>query len=505
MVDDPVVLVRRACAEALSQANLSGLTGGVLVAIRADIRSALRDPDGEVRVNAVRAAARMPSAERSEMEACAFDADWRVRVAAIEVLGRRISGSATRFGAFMGRVIDSVGKPPAEPTGLHIHRALIDVARPYAEFEAVRTQALRVMRALSRAEPDGDAGQLHCDYAALADIGRGWPTDVRTCGFGFVSQDKLAELSLQVVSAARGSDADRSGYVQRAFRSDSSTIRQAAVEAAGSLPVDNAVPLVLESLSDTDLGVCMAGLSVLASRGRLWSSSAADLSSRIRQRMDQVRLRFETAGDAQGLVAWLDATHALGRADYRDDWMRLARGRHRAVRDRIAAVDASMMPPALPSQPDESGTELLAGGQLLRFADMETSRGLIRLEFDVAGAPRTVRRFQKLVAEGFYAGLSFHRVVPGFLAQAGDPRGDGYGGPGAVIPCEDGPTRYRRGSVGMALSGRDTGGSQFFITYSDQPHLDGDYTRFAQIVSGMEALESLQPGDLIIRIGLSEN
>jgi cyclophilin family peptidyl-prolyl cis-trans isomerase len=88
-------------------------------------------------------------------------------------------------------------------------------------------------------------------------------------------------------------------------------------------------------------------------------------------------------------------------------------------------------------------------------------------------------------------------VVPDFVVQGGDPRGDGSGGPGWVIPCEINPRRYGEGTVGMALSGQDTGGSQFFITLAPQPHLDGRYTVFGEVVSGMEVVRALEEGDRI--------
>src|SRR5205814_1066559 len=96
-------------------------------------------------------------------------------------------------------------------------------------------------------------------------------------------------------------------------------------------------------------------------------------------------------------------------------------------------------------------------------------------------------------------GLPFHRVVPDFVAQGGDPRGDGWGGPGHTLRCELSPLRYARGAVGMALSGKDTGGSQFFVVHSAQPHLEGKYTVFGRVVEGMEVVDALLPGDLIER------
>ncbi|MFN7135525.1 MAG: peptidylprolyl isomerase, partial [Myxococcales bacterium] len=107
--------------------------------------------------------------------------------------------------------------------------------------------------------------------------------------------------------------------------------------------------------------------------------------------------------------------------------------------------------------------------------------------------------FAHLVRRGFYDGLTFHRVVPAFVAQGGDPRGDGTGGPGYTIRCELNPRSYGAGTVGMALSGKDTGGSQFFIAHTPQPHLDGRYTVFGEVVDGLDVALRLVEGDRIER------
>jgi cyclophilin family peptidyl-prolyl cis-trans isomerase len=96
--------------------------------------------------------------------------------------------------------------------------------------------------------------------------------------------------------------------------------------------------------------------------------------------------------------------------------------------------------------------------------------------------------------------MRFHRVVPDFVVQAGDPRGDGWGGPGYALRDEINRLRYQRGAVGMALSGPDTGGSQFFVTLSPQPHLDGGYTVFGAIVDGEALLDVIRQGDRLVRI-----
>ncbi|MEE8137608.1 MAG: peptidylprolyl isomerase, partial [Thermoanaerobaculia bacterium] len=135
-----------------------------------------------------------------------------------------------------------------------------------------------------------------------------------------------------------------------------------------------------------------------------------------------------------------------------------------------------------------------------RFADLDTRHGRMRLRLDCPRAPLTCLNFLQLASQGFYDGLIFHRVVPDFLVQGGDPRGDGWGGPGYTIRDEITRIRYERGVLGMALSDPDTGGSQFFITLSPQPHLDGAYTAFGQVVSGGDVLDRIVQGDRILRI-----
>ncbi|HEY6159506.1 MAG TPA: peptidylprolyl isomerase, partial [Gemmatimonadales bacterium] len=128
---------------------------------------------------------------------------------------------------------------------------------------------------------------------------------------------------------------------------------------------------------------------------------------------------------------------------------------------------------------------------------IETDRGAMVVELFPAEAPLTVAAFLALVDRRFFDGVRWHRVVPNFVVQDGDPRGDGWGGPGFVLRDELNPVRYETGTMGMALSGPDTGGSQFFITHSPQPHLDGTYTVFGRVISGLATLGSVAQGELI--------
>jgi len=128
---------------------------------------------------------------------------------------------------------------------------------------------------------------------------------------------------------------------------------------------------------------------------------------------------------------------------------------------------------------------------------IQTNKGQIKIHLNPDSAPLTCNNFIHLASGGFYNGLFFHRVIPDFVIQGGDPGGDGWGGPGYLIPSEDNEESFERGSVGIATSGFDTGGSQFFICHSSQPHLDGNYTLFAQVTDGLDVVDLIMQGDYI--------
>lgn len=138
--------------------------------------------------------------------------------------------------------------------------------------------------------------------------------------------------------------------------------------------------------------------------------------------------------------------------------------------------------------------------QTIRQARIHTARGMVIIDLYPEEAPLTVWNFTQLAESGFYDGLAFHRVIPDFVVQDGDPRGDGTGGPGWTIPDEINPLRYAEGALGMAHAGPDTGGSQWFITLSAQPHLDGIHTVFGRVHRGQHVLRDIRPGDRIDRI-----
>ena len=137
-------------------------------------------------------------------------------------------------------------------------------------------------------------------------------------------------------------------------------------------------------------------------------------------------------------------------------------------------------------------------------ATIETEKGNLVLELFASDVPMTVNNFVFLARDGFYDGLTFHRVVPDFVVQGGDPKGDGTGGPGYEFDDEITDHTHVAGALSMANSGPNTNGSQFFITYTPQHHLDGVHSVFGQLIDGMDVMESIEQGDVMIRITIEE-
>ena len=136
-------------------------------------------------------------------------------------------------------------------------------------------------------------------------------------------------------------------------------------------------------------------------------------------------------------------------------------------------------------------------------AIMETEKGTINIDFFDNDAPNTVANFVKLAKDGFYDGLNFHRVIPNFMIQGGCPKGTGTGGPGYQIKCEINPNKHEAGSLSMAHAGRDTGGSQFFICHSPQPHLDGVHTVFGK-TADMYVVNAIAGGNKIVSVTIQD-
>jgi HEAT repeat protein/cyclophilin family peptidyl-prolyl cis-trans isomerase len=272
-------------------------------------------------------------------------------------------------------------------------------------------------------------------------------------------------------------------------------LRSGLIDALG----DRSGPASLEILlarvrDDSDPAQAAGAASALGRRKADRAAALPVLRERLAARDFTIVCSAADALGALGDTASVPALKSLlGRTGGPDaaDIRSAARGALAALGQRpdSSAADA---PPTLRVEP--------IPGRPAASATVRTERGTIRIALDAVSAPRTVENFARLARSGYFNGLAYHRVVPNFVVQDGCPRGDGWGSPGYSIPCEYNDKPYGVGTVGMALSGKDTGGSQWFITLSPQPRLEGRYTVFGEVVLGMDVVERLQPGDRIVSI-----
>lgn len=177
---------------------------------------------------------------------------------------------------------------------------------------------------------------------------------------------------------------------------------------------------------------------------------------------------------------------------------------------RLATVYAAVVLVSLTCACNAANSEGLPIRNTGHFAIIDTDRGQIVIELYPAVAPKTVANFEALVGKGFYNGLTFHRVVPDFVVQGGDPDGTGAGGPGYTVPAELSTTeKHLRGTVATARQGDDvnptkaSSGSQFYICLEPQPSLDGQYTIFGGVIKGMDVVDKIQKGDHMSKITLA--
>ncbi|MEO1366220.1 MAG: peptidylprolyl isomerase, partial [Acidobacteriota bacterium] len=288
---------------------------------------------------------------------------------------------------------------------------------------------------------------------------------------------------------------------------ESGQVRRAAFESLLDLAVagdgreslsDDAAELVAGALEDDDVGVRSALLGWATDHPLVPGTVLVQALDRARRdREIDARLAAVDALAARAESARQERASAI--AVLRE----LAGDKDFLLRRHAAAALVTLGEDAVPLGPIETGRSSLTYRQIAaqtatpRRATLRTAKGDVVLEIACPEAPLHCLSLMQLAGQGFYDGLHFHRIVPDFVVQGGDPRGDGLGGPGYSLRDEPTLLRYRRGVLGMARAGRDTGGSQFFVTLSDQPHLDGAYTAFGRVVSGLDVLDRLVQGDRI--------
>ena len=298
--------------------------------------------------------------------------------------------------------------------------------------------------------------------------------------------------------------AERAGPWLEALLGDPAPrVRMEAVSRFPRPLVSRALPLLARALADPDGAVRAAALDVSAPFAAGTGGDAA-LAAAWRAAFDAL----VASGEADLVASALDAAASLpegGRellAAQRDAADDLARERaRRLLRERFGEV-SSGSPRSVATRLSGSDYRRLAEraeGPRLRVL-VETTRGAFEAGLFPDAAPMTVESFVSLARAGFFDGTTIHRVVPDFVVQAGDPRGDGTGGPGYAIRDELNPIPYERGRIGMALSGPDTGGSQWFVALSRQPHLDGGYTVFGEVAAGMEVVDRIEQNDRVLSV-----
>ena len=409
------------------------------------------------------------------------DPDARVRVTAIRVIGAYGTPAARAIASAL-RDSDAAVRITAASLA---HVALDTSSRAW-------TDALRSDTSFAFRRALAESGARH---GMLRDAWQEWRTDERW-------KFRAVAAALDGVGPAAAS----LQHLERPLSDTDGRVRAAAAEALAALADSTSVAATVRgrlraTLVDSDFVVRATALGALA-KGATVDDLAAALRTYPIDRRDadlDARLAFWTLADsalrAHGSVfpdSMAGALAAITRPTDPLERTRAARiprfstwadGTTEARDDswyRARAVEASASHPPV--------------------ARVETERGTIELVLLSADAPVTVHNFVSLARRHYFDGQQFHRVVPNFVIQAGDPRGDGNGGPGYAIRDELNPHRYGRGTLGMALSGPNTGGSQFFITHAAQPHLDGGYTVFGQLRSGGEVLDRIVQGDRIVRI-----
>jgi cyclophilin family peptidyl-prolyl cis-trans isomerase len=330
-----------------------------------------------------------------------------------------------------------------------------------------------------------------------------------------------------VVESTAAIDPNRFLFVAPGLSTDREwSVRAAVVTALANLPPDRVRAAITDFTADPDMRVHGPALTALAKVGspdltaklfegldapdfvvrataaRLLGDSKPDggvaklLAAYTRSQSDATYVARVATLEALRKYGGAEATAALHQALNDPEWP--VRTRAAELLHELGEATAEPVRPAPLHEPAEFyESPALLHPQFSPHALIETKRGTIEIEFDVVNAPLTTARLIEMARAGFFNAMKIHRVVPDFVVQMGDPRGDGEGGPGYSIPDELSPTPYVRGTVGIALDFKDTGGSQFFITLSPQPHLDAKYTAVGHVVNGLEFLDQIAQWDVI--------
>jgi cyclophilin family peptidyl-prolyl cis-trans isomerase/HEAT repeat protein len=334
-----------------------------------------------------------------------------------------------------------------------------------------------------------DVAWLDCRLAAAMDRQTGTPAEVLRCGSGRVPEARRLALGLREAAQTQGQGSLKEAVA--ALNHPDARVRMAALEAVSARPTPEALQAVRALIGSEDLVVAGAAAVTV---GKMKATEALPevraLAARVPQEPGDLaapvaEALVELAGkEAEPVLrSWLDHPHANLR--------RVAAEALTGLTGQPVRPARVELPPGMFRSPPAPADAKLT---------FRTRKGDFTVALDAGQASLTSGNLYELARKGYFKNIMFHRVVPDFVAQGGDPRGDGEGGPGYSIRCEMTRRPYLRGTIGMALSGKDTGGSQFFFTHTPQPHLDGRYTAFGEVTQGMEVVDALIEGDVILEV-----
>jgi cyclophilin family peptidyl-prolyl cis-trans isomerase/HEAT repeat protein len=358
--------------------------------------------------------------------------------------------------------------------------------------------SLRGQLAVGKAAPDQrvrqDVANLDCRLAAAVDRLNGTLAEVLSCGSGLIDEPRRLSLGLRELATVPAADPNRraaevGSYV---FHADPK-VKLAAVELLAETRSPASIEKVRTQLNSSDLVLAAAAASALAKLGDKASIPV------VRALAQKAVTQVDVAPVIADALATFDAKDAIGDLE---SWLGSTNAtiRHSAAEALTKLKGQPVFAPRVERPVDGvRAPSIPADARLL----VTTEKGEFEIALFTREAPLTSTNLYTLARRGYFRNLTFHRVVPDFVVQGGDPRGDGEGGPGYSIRCEINRKPYARGVVGMALSGKDTGGSQFFVTAAPQPWLDGRYTSFGSVTRGQEVVDALLEGDRITEIRAS--
>jgi cyclophilin family peptidyl-prolyl cis-trans isomerase/HEAT repeat protein len=473
---------------------------------------ALGDKDAEIRATATRGLG-LANAAPQVFDVVIRDPDWRVRVEVVRALGALAKASkddapaaATRLASIAERELAAMKAGGVLGSGVATH-VLLAIAETAT---ALGDEGQRVITLLEKApwEPNAgfgpetapDLARVSCAISFARDRAENTVRRVKSCGDATMPAWRREQLAARLY-AEEGGARSVAALIQMTGHADP-RVRTAAVEGLAGLAPEAqglvaSIGALVRLLESNDPYLAAAAADAL-SRKELASLRPPDLVARFGKLLDSAAEKM----DASYAIGVLDAIGALGESarSLLPKLEELSRDPRAAIRRRAAAARTAITGQAVSFG---AGTEELAEPKPLPIPNtmilsFRTVRGTFEMELDGALAPETTGVLSHLTAVGFYKDRVFHRVVSDFVAQGGCPRGDGWGGPGYTIADEVSPSLFVRGAVGIATSGRDTGGSQFFVMHAYHPHLDGAYAAVGRVVLGMEVVDALQPDDRII-------